>query len=165
MAMDNSAYDDQRDKAETNLQDHLAIVLKRKWTIISFALVVLTTVTIGSFLAKPTYTAKGTLLLEKEANILSFQDIFQIETFSDDYYQTQYKLLQSRTLANDTIDRLKLYENEKFIGKINNTVGLPDKSDTLFRERLIENFLGRLGIEPISQTRLGEVYFKTHNTH
>jgi capsular exopolysaccharide synthesis family protein len=161
--MDHYGYKDQRDKAEINLQDYLAIILKRKWTVISFALVMLTTVTIGTFRTKPTYTAKGTLLLEKEANILSFQDIFQIETFSDDYFQTQYKLLQSRTLANDTIDRLKLYENEKFIGKINNTVGIPDKSDTPFRERLIENFLGRLGIEPISQTRLVEVNFKAND--
>jgi uncharacterized protein involved in exopolysaccharide biosynthesis len=76
--MDNYGYDDQRDKVETSLQDYLAIILKRKWTIISFALVVVATVTIGSFLKKPTYTAKGTLLVEKEPNILSFQDIFQI---------------------------------------------------------------------------------------
>ena len=159
--MDHYGYKDQRDKAEINLQDYLAIILKRKWTVISFALVMLTTVTIGTFRTKPTYTAKGTLLLEKEANILSFQDIFQIETFSDDYFQTQYKLLQSRTLANDTIDRLKLYENEKFIGKINNTVGIPDKSDTPFRERLIENFLGRLGIGADKPDEAGRSLFQS----
>jgi succinoglycan biosynthesis transport protein ExoP len=161
--MDNYGNDDQKEKAGINLQDYLAIILKRKWTIISFALVVVATVTIGSFLTKPTYTAKGTLLVEKEPNILSFQDIFQIETFNDDYVQTQYKLLQSRALANDTIDRLKLYENEKFIGKIENKAGIPDKSDTQFRERIIDNFLGRLSIKPITQTRLVEVYFKARD--
>src|SRR4030042_3001391 len=127
--MANYEHENKGDEAKTDLQDYLAIVLKRKWTVLSFALVVLTTVTIGSFLATPSYTAKGTLLLEKEANILSFQDIFQIETFNDDYFQTQYKLLKSRTLANDTIDRLKLYENEKFIGKPKKAGVLPDKSE------------------------------------
>ncbi len=54
-----------------------------------------------SFVVKPTYTAEGTLLIEKEPNILSFEDILQIESFNDDYFQTQYKLLQSRSLADD----------------------------------------------------------------
>ena len=161
--MANYRREDQRDNTKTELQDYLGIILKRKWTIVSFALVVLTTVAISSFLAKPTYTAKGTLLLEKEANILSFQDIFQIETFNDDYFQTQYKLLKSRTLANDTIDRLKLYENENFIGKPKKAGVLPDKSDTRFRENLINIFLSRLGIVPISETRLVEVYFSAND--
>src|SRR4030042_4088262 len=106
MTMANYGREDQRDNTKSELQDYLGIILKRKWTIVAFALVVLTTVAIGSFLTKPTYTAKGTLLLEKEANILSLQDIFQIDTFNDDYFQTQFKLLESRTLANDTIGRL-----------------------------------------------------------
>lgn len=161
--MDNYGYDNQREKTEVNLRDFWAVILKRKWIVISFALAVLTTVTIASFWTKPTYTAKGTLLIEKEANILSFQDIFQIESFNDDYFQTQFKLLQSRTLANDTIDRLKLYENEKFIGKIRKKGAVADKSDTELREKLIDNFLGRLDIKPIKLTRLVEVNFKAHD--
>jgi len=161
--MDNYGHEIQREKTEVNLRDIWAVLLKRKWIVISFALAVLTTVTIASFRIKPTYTAKGTLLIEKEPNILSFQDIFQIETFNDDYFQTQYRLLQSRALANDTIGRLKLYENEKFIGKIGKEGVVPDKSDTEFREKLIDNFLGRLEITPIKLTRLVEVNFKAHD--
>ncbi len=158
--MDKYGNDDQRQKTEIDLREYWTVIQKRKWTIISFALVVVTTVTLGSFLKKPTYTAKGTLLIEKDANILSFQDIFQIETFNDDYFQTQFKLLQSRALANDTIDRLKLFENEKFIGKTKDKGAVPDKSDTRFRETLINNFLARLGVNPIKLTRLVEVSFK-----
>jgi succinoglycan biosynthesis transport protein ExoP len=160
MDMDTYGNDDQKLKAEIDWRDYWAVVLKRKWTIIPFALVVVATVTIGSFLKNPTYTAKGTLLIEKEPNILSFQDIFQIETYNDDYFQTQFKLLQSRALADDTIDRLKLFESEKFVGNIKNGSAIADKSDTQFRERLIDNFLRRLAVKPIAQTRLVEVNFK-----
>jgi capsular exopolysaccharide synthesis family protein len=158
--MQGYADDVRRERTETSLQDYLAIVLKRKWTVIVFALAVLITVAAGSFLTKPTYTARGILLIEKEPNILSFQDVFQIESFNDDYFQTQFKLLESRTLAKDTIDRLKLHENEKFVGKLGKESDAPDQSDTVFREILIDNFLNRLEVTPIRQTRLVALSFK-----
>jgi succinoglycan biosynthesis transport protein ExoP len=161
--MDNYGSDKQTANGEFNLREYWAVILKRKWTIISFALIVFVVVTIGSFVIKPTYTAKGTLLIEKEPNILSFEDIFQIETFNDDYFQTQYKLLQSRALADDTIDRLKLYENEKFVGNIKQEGVVPDQSGTKFREKLLDHFLDRLGVKPIRQTRLVEVSFEDHD--
>src|SRR5512139_3651399 len=93
------------------------ILLKRKWIVAATALALFAVVTLISFLTAPTYTAEGQILIEREPNILSFEDVFQIETFNDDYFQTQYKLIQSRALANDTIDRLKLYEDERFVGR------------------------------------------------
>ncbi len=161
--MDDYDYEERTPEGGFDLREYWAVILKRKWTIISFALIVLVTVTIGSFLIKPTYTAKGTLLVEKEPNILSFEDIFQIEAFNDDYFQTQFRLLQSRALADDAIDRLKLYEDEKFSGKIRDEGDVPAQSDVKFREKLIDNFLGRLGVKPIRQTRLVEVSFKDHD--
>ncbi|HOI44087.1 MAG TPA: polysaccharide biosynthesis tyrosine autokinase [Candidatus Aminicenantes bacterium] len=150
-------YDEQERKARINLWDDWEVIIKRKWIIISFALAVLTTVMIGTFTARPTYTAKGILQIEKEPNILTFQDIFQIDAFNDDYYQTQYKILESRTLAANTIERLKLRENEKFTGKLKKDL---DKTDPAFREAMIDVFLGRLSVDPIRQTRLVEVSFK-----
>jgi capsular exopolysaccharide synthesis family protein len=160
MGNEHTHYDSR--KTETSLQDLLAVVLKRKWIVISFALVVIVTVTIASFLQKPSYTAIGTILIEKEPNILSFQEIYQIETFNSDYYQTQYKILESRTLAGNTIEQIKLYENEKFIGKPKKGRAFSDKSSSAFREELIDTFLDRLSVKPIPQTRLVEVSFRDH---
>jgi capsular exopolysaccharide synthesis family protein len=146
---ENSGRQEQAEKAQSSFRDYWLVVLKRKWTIITFAATVLTVVGLYTFLVRPTYTAKGTLLIEPEPNILSFKEIFQIETFNDDYFQTQYKLLLSRSLAENTIDRLKLYENEKFMG-----------TEPVFRGKLVDAFLGRVGVKPINQTRLVEVSFK-----
>ena len=52
------------------------------------ALTVLAVVTAYSFMARPVYMAEGTLLIEREQNITSFNDIFQIESFNDDYFQS-----------------------------------------------------------------------------
>jgi len=146
-----------------NFHEYWTVVLKRKWTVIAFALAVFSTVTLFSFLAKPMFTAKGTLLIEREPNFLSFEQAFQLETFNDDYFQTQFKLLQSRSLADETINRMKLYENAKFAGKPKNGAPADVRSDPVFRNRLFTVFMSRLGVSPVRQTRLVEVSFKDGN--
>ncbi len=161
--MNDSEFRENVEGSETNLRDYWTVILKRKWTIISFALVLFAVVTVASFLMKPTYTAKGTLMIEREPNILRFEEMFQIETLNDDYFQTQYKLLQSRTVAEDTIDRLKLYENDAFLGNLRKDPMSSDKSNPIFRGKLIDTLLKRVDVKPIRQTRLVEVAFKDHD--
>jgi capsular exopolysaccharide synthesis family protein len=159
--MDNEVRQEQTEEGSAfDLREYWRVVLKRKWTIISFLATVLAVVGLYSFLVRPTYTAKGTLLIEREPNILSFKEIFQIETFNDDYFQTQYKLLLSRSLAENTIDRLKLYENEKFIGRAKKGKNGGGWTEPISRGKVVDTFLGRLGVKPISMTRLVEVRFK-----
>jgi len=162
--IDKKTRQEQTEKGSAiDFREYWRVALKRRWTVISFAATVLAVVGLYSFLAPPTYTAMGTLLIEREPNILSFEEIFQIETFNDDYFQTQYKLLQSRTLAEDTIDRLKLYENAAFAGKVKTGKEGGGWTDPVLRSRLVEAFQGRLGVKPISQTRLVEVSFKARD--
>jgi succinoglycan biosynthesis transport protein ExoP len=143
-----------------DLMEYWEVILKRKWTVLAFAVPLIVLVTILSFVIKPTYTAEGTLLIEKEPNILSFEDILQIETFNDDYFQTQYKLLQSRTLAGNVIEGRKLFENERFAGSPKGDKAELFRDDAGFRSRLITMFLDRLSINPVRTTRLVAVSFK-----
>src|SRR5512140_2086765 len=145
-----------------NLREIWRIALKRKWIVIATTLGLFAAVTLATFLTKPMYTAGGQIIIEREPNILSFEDVFQIETFNDDYYQTQYKLLQSRALAADTIDRMRLYENREF-AKAAVSEGKPQgemlKNDPLVRRRLIDEFESRLSIRPVRNTRLVEATY------
>jgi len=151
---------------EISLLELWRIALRRKWIIIIAALTVLALVTLYSFLVTPTYTAVGQLLIDREPNILSFEDIFQIESFNDDYFQTQFKLLQSRALAGDTIDRMRLYENEALVkaaiegGKLR---AEDLKNDPRVRRNLINELLKRLIIRPVRKTRLVEASFSHHD--
>jgi polysaccharide biosynthesis transport protein len=145
-----------------NLRDLLAVIQKRRGLIIAVALTIFATVTLVSWLTVPTYTATGEILIEREPNILSFEDVFQIESFNDDYYQTQYKLLLSRALAGDTIDRMKLDQNRDFVkaaikdgeNRMAELIG-----DPIARGQLINEFLGRLSVRPVRKTRLVQASF------
>ncbi len=115
-----------------------------------------------SLLTGPTYTAKGQILIEREPNILSFESMLQLEPLSDDYYQTQYKLLQSRSLAGDTIDRIKLYENKAFVNNVLKggiRPGVDPKVDPLLRRKLASWLLGHLSVQPLRKTRLVDLSF------
>ncbi|HSQ79170.1 MAG TPA: polysaccharide biosynthesis tyrosine autokinase [Candidatus Bathyarchaeia archaeon] len=150
--------------AGITIRDLWQVFLKRKWIVIALTGALFAGMTVVSFLTTPAYTAKGQILIERESSILSFQDMFQVEPLSDDYYQTQYKLLQSRSLASDTIDRLKLTENKAFLASVLKKAvrpGVDPKTDPLLRRKLATWFLETLSVEPLRRTRLVNLSF-TH---
>jgi capsular exopolysaccharide synthesis family protein len=149
---------------EVNLLDYWRVVWKRRWTVAAFALIVIAVAAFRTFTVTPTYTAKGTLLIEKEPNILTFEEIFQIETFRDDYYQTQYKLLQSRALAERAVEELKLSEKIAAERKPKKGKAAIDPKEPAFRRSVIDSFLGRIEVKPVRMTRLVEVTFKDSNS-
>jgi len=139
-----------------------SIFLKRRWIVIATALAVFAAATAVSFLTVPTYTAKGQILIERESNILSFENMLQIEPLGDDYYQTQYKLLESRTLAGNTVDRIKLTENAAFMKEFSKgglRPGVDAKTDPVIRRRLITWFQAHLAVQPVRRTRLIDLSF------
>jgi succinoglycan biosynthesis transport protein ExoP len=149
-----------------NVRDLWQVVQKRRGLVLTVALTIFAVVALVSFLIVPTYTASGQILIEREPNILSFEDVLQIETFNDDYYQTQYKLLLSRSLAGDTIDRMKLYENKEFVKTAikGGDRRLADvMTDPLLRGKLIDEFLTRLSVRPVRKTRLVQASFNDHS--
>ena len=148
------------EEKEIHLRDYWNVLWRRRWTVITTVLIVLLATGIFTFTRKPIYTAKGTLLVEKEPTILTFEEIFQIETFRDDYYQTQYKLLQSRGLAERVVERLKLHEHPEFAGEPGKRKRPVDKNDPFLKKRLVDAFLNRLKVNPIRMTRLVEVQFR-----
>ena len=148
---------------EINLRDYWERLLRRKGTVISVALGVFILGAFWTFIQKPIYTAKSTLLIEKEPNILSFEQVLQIESLRDDFYQTQYKLLSGRGLADAVVERLKLYENPEFVGSPDKRKKPVDPTDHVFREGLVDGFLGRLSIKPVRLTRLVEVSFSARD--
>ncbi len=151
---------------EISLRELWKIALKKRWIIINTTLAVFAVVTLFSFLAKPKYTASGQLLIDREPNILSFEDIFQIESFKDDYFQTQYKLLQSRALAGATIDRIRLHGGEPFVKAAigDGMLWAEDlKNDPRIRGKLVDTLLERQMVRPIKRTRLVQVSFTDHD--
>lgn len=101
-----------------DLRDYLRVIVKRRWTIITFFAVVVITVTIHTFTATPIYEATTRLIIDKEnPNVVSIQEVMAVDASGTDYYQTQYKLIETRTVAREVIRHLHLDESEEFFPK------------------------------------------------
>src|SRR5262249_58405879 len=63
----------------------------------------------------PVFLATATLRIEKdEPHVLKFEQVIKEENPQQDYYQTQYKVLQSRALASRVIGVLGLDQHPEF---------------------------------------------------
>src|SRR6266404_2065953 len=106
---------DLEDNENWSLFQYWSLLRKRRWTVLSLLLLVFVTVTIGTLKERPVYRSKAVLEIDKEnPNILSFKDVVELDTSSDDYLETAYTVLQSRTLARRVIDNLHLDQVPEF---------------------------------------------------
>jgi len=100
---------------ELHRSDYLQVLYKRRWTALTAFLIVVLSVCLYTFTATPIYEARVQILIEKEnTNVVSFKEVFEQNQTTDDYYPTQYKILQSRALARRTLDALKLWDHAQF---------------------------------------------------
>ena len=96
---------------ERHLMDYVRVVYKRRWVAIPVLLAVFTIGAINSYRTTPLYRASTQLLIEKDSpKVGDLSTMFQQQDgwYNDDFYQTQYKILQSRSLARRTAAGMKL---------------------------------------------------------
>jgi polysaccharide biosynthesis transport protein len=167
---------------EHHLADYLRVLSKRRWTAVTAFLLVSVSVTVYTFTATPIYQVRAQLLIEKEnSNVVTFKEAFEQNQITDDYYQTQYKILQSRALARRTIDALKLWNDPLLGGGANAGVARfsllrpttwmlafraspaparpPDIDETKAQSGAIDRFLAGLTVSPIRNSRLVDLKY------
>src|SRR5436190_5459092 len=103
------------EKEEAHFWDYWQVVSRRRWTILCVFLGTLLAATIYTFTVRPVYTGTVSLRIEKEPpRVLKFDEVVKEADNQQDYYQTQFKILQSRSLANRVIGLLQLDQHEEF---------------------------------------------------
>ena len=144
---------------EMNLHDYLRILVKwRKVALLCFAVIVVI-VTAASFIATPIYKASSRILIDREIpRALDIRQIIPVDATGTEFYQTQYKLLQSQSFALKVIQVLNLSEN-----KIFNPGGNTKKTKTKeeIERSLIPRFLKSYTVEPIRNSRLVDLSFQS----
>ncbi|MFH0925539.1 MAG: polysaccharide biosynthesis tyrosine autokinase [bacterium] len=162
---------------EIHLRDYYNIIQKRKWTVLTFLFITVIIVTIGSFKIKPVYKSTAQIVIEKEnPNVLSFKEVMSVDTSDTDYYQTQYKIIASRSLARSVIKQLDLGKTIEFGGEPDDNLRLlfkriksiftPEKTNLGGDEQdsdLVDSFLEKLEVEPVRNSRLVNISFKGHD--
>src|ERR1700735_4138562 len=107
---------------EPHLLDYIIILRKHQWLVLSFLLTVVTVVTIATFKMKPVYVAAARVEVDREAqSIQPFPESNSYDEYVDteNYIETQTKILQSETLALQTIKSMDLGRYPEFGGRPN----------------------------------------------
>ena len=107
-----------QEQEQIDLRDYLRVILKRRWTIFTVFAIIVITVAIHTYTATPIYKATTRLVIEKEnPNVVSIEEVMAVDSSGTDYYQTQYKIIESRSVARAVIKRLHLEDSEEFFPK------------------------------------------------
>jgi succinoglycan biosynthesis transport protein ExoP len=150
---------------EPHLYDYLLILRKHQWLILSFMLAVVTIVAIATFRMQPVYVATARVEIDREnANILPFQggDPYDYMMDSENYIETQAKILTSETLALQTIRSSGLTAHPEFSSPngLSEAVAIGSLANQKRPPELAE-FLGSLGVKRVPNSRLMDVTFES----
>jgi capsular exopolysaccharide synthesis family protein len=171
-----------------NLLDYWRVLVKRRWTIFTFTFVVMAITAIVTWKAAPTYRAMIKIQIDPEqSNLLPFKEAAEVgSTYaqSQEYLQTQFKVLESQTLVTRVIKALNMDKNAAFMEKVKPTaksktvqwvkdfLSLSERedkdedSDSIEDRKLagiVKYFKKQLSTSPIRNSRLVDVYFESHD--
>jgi succinoglycan biosynthesis transport protein ExoP len=148
------------------------IIQKRRWTILTILIISVSIVAIGSFFIEPQYKATAVIQIEREnPKLLSFEEIYALDSSQQTFYQTQVRLIKSRTLAKKVIDKIDFAKSAQpsFFSKINLMQKIkeliPYSFDQAKKEKkdpyapIINNFLDRLAVQPDRNSQIINISF------
>ena len=168
---------DEADKVP-DLLEYGRVIKKRRATILTIAFVVFTIGLFATLKEKPVYRARVLVEIQKEnPDIPTLQELFQVESISDTYLETQYRILKSENLARRVIADLKLdrltefYQPASWWIRPKQEASLSpavDAGGNVSPESVIDNevlkkFQDRLDVEPLKRSRLVEVSFESND--
>ena len=98
--------------SDIDLMHYYRLIKRNLWKIILFSLVVGGFSALYALSLPPVYYSQATLLIEnQQPNVLSFQDVYQVDTRNQNYLGTQLQILSSRALARRVVDRMNLIQH------------------------------------------------------
>lgn len=171
--------DNEDDDDEIDLRQLWAVIRRYQWTILGIALLIFAVVSVVTLMMTPTYRSTVTLKIDMEdsGKVLNYDVQTQPSrpVNDKDFYQTQYELLKSRSLARKVIDQLGLYPNNT---DSENQLAKPFFADTLDQLHALlageadtpdtnrlgvypveDKFLEGLTVEPIKNSSLVKVSY------
>lgn len=165
-------------QSQIHLSEYWHLLVRRRWIVLSALMAVLAGVSIKTFRATPTYRAVATVQIERaDPNIMKFDQIVSYDPSFlsyQDYYQTQYRLLESHAVALRVVRTLGLANTPGFLEV--EPPGLLTRAWTSLASTLrsappaetgppepdrpyVEAVLGGLQIDPIKNSHLVSIAF------
>jgi capsular exopolysaccharide synthesis family protein len=137
---------------EIDLRRYFHILYSKRWLILSFTVILCTLALIRAFLMKPVYEASTRILIQHTSpNIVKMQEVSPEVYTGREYYQTQYKILKSRVLAERVNEALGGYEPwSEWTGRAKKG----EREEPLTEDDRIDALLSNVSINPLPNTQL-----------
>jgi capsular exopolysaccharide synthesis family protein len=140
---------------------YLRVIVRYRLMVAAVFVSVVALAALKSYSTRPLYKAEAQILIEREnPAVLTFKGVADVNErgWADDYYQTQYKLLQSRSLARKVVLELRLQDDPEFgdPGGARGARGGPEAVDDA-----VDVFLDNLSVQWIRNSRLVTVGFES----
>jgi capsular exopolysaccharide synthesis family protein len=137
-------------------------VLRHARLVVAVILGITTLAAVRTFMTRSVYQGTVQILIQREApKIVSFKEVTELESARDDYFQTQFKLLQSRSLARRVIESMSLMQDPEFGGPRNpddvTAAVKAQPGESQLMEGTIDALIGRLKVLPVPNSRLVSV--------
>ncbi len=148
---------------------------KYKWKIFWLTLLIGLLSAFISFSLQPIYRSTAQILIESEQkSIASIEDIYGVNPFLKEYYQSQLEILKSRTLAEKVVNKLDLVNHPVFNQKSqgfdwrkmlpSSWLPQPDKEIVTVEEKhknIVKVVMGQLSIMPVRNSQLIKISFES----
>lgn len=160
---------------QQNVQQYLAMVHRRRALVVAVLGVSVLVAILYNSTTRPVYQATAQILIDRDApSVLPTKEL-DVSNRAADYYETQYKLLEGRTLAAKVVERLGLQNNPElttgaFISpweRLRRTLGAEPGAavdrDGMPLSPAVASFRSRLTVEPVSGSRLVNLRFSAYD--
>ena len=158
------------------IRAYLAVMYRRRWIAIGTFAVVFVLALVRSWSQTPIYEATAEMLIDSDGPNVAFEDMMQTNRRALDYYQTQYRLLTSRSLVKQALEQSNLIADPAFADPGAGAAaaspataadplsavraGASDPTGELAADGVaIRRFLAGLTVAPIRNSRLVDVTF------
>lgn len=148
---------------DSQLGRYATIVRRRKWVILAILLAAILGALAFTFVTTPLYRAQTTLQIQREASrVVKDNDLEpQSAVSGTEFYQTQYGLLQSRSVALEAARKLRLADNMEFLTGYSRTD--PEEITGRTRQARLDMAVGlveaHLQVTPVRNSGLVEIAF------
>src|SRR6056297_2968589 len=168
--------DDRDEDERAHLVRYWNGVRRRKWPILALTATASLIAAAYSLSITPLFLASTTILIESQSpNVISIEEVYELDTRSQQYYETQVEILYSRPLAEMVIDRLDLVDEPEFsVSDEGEELNLDWRSWVPFdvggqapatssdpMTKAIKAYYDRLSVKPVRGTQLVHVYFQS----
>ncbi len=149
-----------QDSDEIDLREYWNIIWANKWLVATITAAILALVLELTLLATPIYRARTMLQIERESvKVLNVEGVTDGETTgaaANDFYQTQYQLLSSQSLAQRVVQDLALTNDPKFKSLAPAAASNASTAERLraHQRKIAEALLRSVNIEPVRNSRL-----------